>query len=168
MTDGKKRVCPKRETAKKWEWVPVQLYDSRVGLVHRALQWPTECCWNENHIGAARFLPHITSPLPVSPSLSHIPSSMPYVLCGSGLAVVWFSLVNYNLWSWLLFWNALLSIFDSSFPFFFFEFSLKIRPLPVSHCSMLCCSSYYDTLLSNSFKKSIVHTVLASWICTHM
>lgn len=31
-----------------------------------------------------------------------------------GLAMVWLSLVNYNLWSWLLFWNT----FSPIFPFF--------------------------------------------------
>ncbi len=170
--DGKRRVWQKRETAKKWERVPVQLYDSSVGLVRRALQWPSKCCWNENHISTADFLPHITSPLAAPALLSQTPSSLPEGLCRSGLATVWFSLVNYKIWSCPCFWNTLLSYFCSFFflsevsvhsawyhlPFSFFPLwiSLCIKAQPVTHhsmlwtqCSPLYSSSHYDNLLSN-------------------
>lgn len=55
------------------ERVPVQLYDSSVGLVNRTLQWSNKCCWNENHINTADFLPRVTSLPPAPPPFSYIP-----------------------------------------------------------------------------------------------
>lgn len=78
--------CVRGWRQQRTERVPVQLYDSSVGLVNRTLQWSSKCCWNENHINTADFLPHITSLLPAPPSFFHIPSSLPHGLSGPALA----------------------------------------------------------------------------------
>lgn len=158
----------KRETAKKWERVPVQMYDSSVGLVHRALQWPSKCCWNENHISAADFLPHVTAPLPAPALLSQTPSSLPEGLCRSGLATVWFSLVNYNLWSWTLFWNTLLSYFCS----FFFSLRSRLTLLGTTFLSVFflsefhCISKLNQWLITVCYELSVPVYILAVTMTT--
>lgn len=92
----------------------------------RAPQWLSEDCWNENHISASDFFTsHYLSSRFSCPSM---PSSC--LRASTALAVVWFSLVDYNLCSCPPFWKKL------SFPIFapFFLPSFCSVP-PSSHFS---------------------------------
>lgn len=114
----------------------------------------------------------------LSPSCSSLFLPYPLLLASwsewACFGVVWFSLVNYNIWSWLLFWINFFPFFlvlvlflcKFNFPsawyhmpqifFFTLRVSLKIKPLPMNHRSMLWpqstliySSCHHGSLLSN-------------------
>lgn len=75
----------------------------------------------------------------------------PCLMASVGLAMVCFSLVNYNLWSWPLFWNTLLSYFCSFF------FSLR-SPFTLLGTTFL--SDFFPTLNFTEYWSSTHRSVL--------
>lgn len=126
----------------------------------RAPQWLSEDCWNENHISASDFFTsHYLSSRFSCPSM---PSSC--LRASTALAVVWFSLVDYNLCSCPPFWKKI------SFPIFapFFLPSLCSVP-PSSHFfPPLSLSLSKSWLITVCYELTVLPFILYQWLWQHI